>query len=59
MYAGLKERLGATDIHDASDLLLALRQIKSPDEIALLRACARITDAGLPLADAIAAEFLA
>jgi Xaa-Pro aminopeptidase len=34
------------EIHDAAEIVLALRQIKSPAEIELLRACTRITDAG-------------
>jgi Xaa-Pro aminopeptidase len=46
VYVGLRERLPAADVCDASDLLLTLRQIKSPAEVALLRECARITDAG-------------
>src|SRR5262245_39766594 len=46
VYLGLRECLPEASLGDASDLLLALRQIKSPAEIALLRECARITDAG-------------
>jgi Xaa-Pro aminopeptidase len=46
VYVGLREHYPAAEIRDASDLLLALRQIKSPTEVALLRECARITDAG-------------
>src|SRR6266542_2887922 len=46
VYLGLRERLPDARLGDASDLLLALRQVKSPAEIALLRECARITDAG-------------
>lgn len=46
IYLGLRERLPAADLRDASELLLTLRRIKSPAEVALLRECARITDAG-------------
>jgi Xaa-Pro aminopeptidase len=46
VYIGLRERFPAADIRDASDVLLALRQIKSQTEVALLRECARITDVG-------------
>jgi Xaa-Pro aminopeptidase len=46
VYIGLRERLPQTDFRDSSELLLTLRQIKSPAEVALLRECARITDAG-------------
>jgi Xaa-Pro aminopeptidase len=46
VYLGLRERLPSATLGDASDLLLALRQVKSPAEVALLRECARITDAG-------------
>jgi Xaa-Pro aminopeptidase len=46
VYVGLRERFPEADVRDASDLLLALRQTKSPAEVALLRECARITDAG-------------
>jgi Xaa-Pro aminopeptidase len=46
VYIGLRERLPGADVRDASDLLLGLRQVKSPAEVALLRECARITDAG-------------
>jgi Xaa-Pro aminopeptidase len=46
VYIGLREQIPTADVRDASDLLLALRQIKSPAEVALLRECARITDAG-------------
>jgi Xaa-Pro aminopeptidase len=44
VYLGLGQR--AEHVVDASDLLLSLRQIKSPAEIALLREASRITDAG-------------
>src|SRR3954451_19774846 len=46
VYLGLRERLPSATLGDASDLLLALRQVKSPAEIALLRESTRITDAG-------------
>jgi Xaa-Pro aminopeptidase len=46
VYLGLRERIPGAAVGDASDLLLALRQLKSPAEVALLRECARITDAG-------------
>src|SRR5207244_12118057 len=46
VYLGLRERLRSTAHDDGSDLLLALRQVKSPAEVALLRECTRITDAG-------------
>src|SRR5262245_40671897 len=46
VYLGLRERLPAAELRDASGLVLALRQVKSPAEIALLREAARITDAG-------------
>jgi Xaa-Pro aminopeptidase len=46
IYVGLLEHFPGVKLTDHSGLLLALRRIKSPGEIALLRACARITDAG-------------
>jgi Xaa-Pro aminopeptidase len=46
VYIGLRERFPQGTISDASELLLALRQIKSPAEVALLREASRITDAG-------------
>jgi Xaa-Pro aminopeptidase len=46
VFIALRERLPQATISDASELLLALRQIKSPAEIALLREASRITDAG-------------
>ncbi|MBI1913980.1 MAG: aminopeptidase P family protein [Planctomycetes bacterium] len=46
VYLGLRERLPGATLGDASDLLLALRQVKSPAEVALLRESTRITDAG-------------
>jgi len=46
VYLGLVERLPELSISDASELLLDLRQVKSAGEIALLRRCAEITDAG-------------
>jgi Xaa-Pro aminopeptidase len=46
VYLGLRERLPQAGMRDASEVLLTLRQIKSPAEVALLRECARITDAG-------------
>lgn len=44
VYLGLRQRV--EHVVDASGLLLSLRQIKSPAEIALLREASRITDAG-------------
>jgi Xaa-Pro aminopeptidase len=44
LYLGLRQHVER--VGDASDLLLSLRQIKSPAEIALLREASRITDAG-------------
>ena len=46
VYIALRERFPQATVNDASSLLLALRQIKSPAEIALLREASRITDAG-------------
>lgn len=46
VYLGLRECLPETSFRDASELLLSLRQVKSPAEVRLLRECARITDAG-------------
>jgi Xaa-Pro aminopeptidase len=46
VYLGLVERLPGVRLTDGSGLLLSLRQVKSPAEVALLRECSRITDAG-------------
>ena len=46
VYIGLREQFMNAQIEDASELLLALRQIKTPAEIDLLREASRITDAG-------------
>jgi Xaa-Pro aminopeptidase len=46
VYVELRERRPQADVADTSALLLNLRQVKSRAEIALLRECARITDAG-------------
>src|SRR4051812_25112340 len=46
VYLGLRDRLPGAELRDVSDVLLALRRVKSPAEVELLRACARITDAG-------------
>ena len=46
VYLGLAARFPEISIIDASQLLLELRQVKSRGEVALLRRCAKITDAG-------------
>jgi Xaa-Pro aminopeptidase len=45
VYLGLRQRLGRADVRDASELLLSLRQVKSPAEVDLLREASRVTDA--------------
>jgi Xaa-Pro aminopeptidase len=46
IYLGLRQKLADAEFLDASDLVLGLRRVKSPAEIALLREAARVTDAG-------------
>jgi Xaa-Pro aminopeptidase len=46
VYLGLMRELPQIELVDGSPLLLRLRAVKSPGEIALLRRAAQITDAG-------------
>jgi Xaa-Pro aminopeptidase len=46
VYLGLRQRLPRADVRDASELLLSLRQVKSPAEVELLREASRVSDAG-------------
>ena len=46
MIRRLLGRFPSANITDASQLLLRVRMVKSPAEVAVIRRCAEITDAG-------------
>lgn len=46
VYAALRSAFPAARIEDATRLLMEIAQVKSPEEIEMIRRCAAITDAG-------------